>query len=76
MFVSIRTETNALSVIILIKSASLRKRLTFRDATTGYPAKWHLRKELINSVFYPDLGGASDCMKRIFNQSEALPRSG
>ena len=91
IFASIRTETNALSVTILIKSAqqffsfstvyddvqhSLRKRLTFRDATTGYPAKWHLRKELINSVFYPDLGGASDCMKQIFNQSEVLPRSG
>ena len=55
---------------------SLRKRLTFRDATIGYPAKWHLRKELINYVFYPYLGGASDCMKQIFNQSEALTRSG
>ena len=52
-----------------------RKRMTFRDDTTGNPAKRHLRKEQINSVFYPDLGGASDCMKQIFNQSEALPRS-
>ena len=37
---------------------SLRKQPTFRDATTGFPAKWRLRNEYRNSIMmtyrYPD----------------------
>ena len=39
---------------------SLRKQLTFRDATNGFPEKWRPRNEYRNSVLmmrhYPDLG--------------------
>ena len=38
---------------------SLRKQLTFGDATTGFPAKWRFRNERGNSILitrhYPDL---------------------
>ena len=40
----------------------MRKQPTFRDATTGFPAKWRLRNERWNSILvtchYPDLGNA------------------
>ena len=43
---------------------SLRKKPTFCDSTTGFPAKWRLRNERRNSILmtrqYPDLGSASD----------------
>ena len=43
---------------------SLRKQLTFCDATTGFPVKSCPRNERRNSVLitcrYPDLGSASD----------------
>ena len=43
---------------------SLRKQLTFHNATTGFPTKWPLRNECRNSVlimrYYKDLGSASD----------------
>ena len=47
---------------------SLRKQLTFRDATNGFPEKWRQRNEYRNerrySILmmrhYPDLGSASD----------------
>ena len=43
---------------------SLRKQPTFRNATTGFPAKWRLWNERRNSILmtrnYPDLGGAPD----------------
>ena len=45
-------------------NSSLRKRPTFGDATTGFPAKWHLRNDGRNSSLmmhhYPDLGSAFD----------------
>ena len=48
---------------------SLRKQPTFRDATSGFPAKWRLRNEHRNSILmtrnYPDLGSASDWLKQI-----------
>ena len=65
-----------------MQSFSLRKQPRFGDATTGFPAKWHLRKERRNSILmkrhYPDLGSASDWLNQISHaddQSEALPRS-
>ena len=50
---------------------SLRKRLTFGDATTGFPAKWLLRNERRNSILmtrhYPNLGSASDWLCGVGN---------
>ena len=47
----------------------LRKQLIFREATTGFPAKWRLRNERRNSILmtrhYPDLSSASDWLKQI-----------
>ena len=48
---------------------SLSKEPTFRYATTGFPAKWHLENECRNSILmtchYPDLGSASDWLNKI-----------
>ena len=48
---------------------NLRKKPTFGDATTGFPAKWRLRNEGRNSLLmtrhYPDLGSASDWLNQI-----------
>ena len=48
---------------------SLRKQPTFGDATTGFPAKWHLRNERRNSILmtrhYPDLGSVSYWLSQI-----------
>ena len=48
---------------------SLRKQPTFRDPNTGFPAKWRLRNKRRNSMLmtchYPDLGIASDWLKKI-----------
>ena len=45
-------------------SYSLRKQMTFYNATTGFPTKWGLRNECRNSILmihhYPDLSSASD----------------
>ena len=46
-------------------TSSLRKQLTFRNARTGFPEKWHLRikwlqKLHIDDVHYTDLGNTSD----------------
>ena len=50
---------------------SLRKRPTFGDTTTGFPAKWLLRNERRNSILmtrhYPNLGTASDWSCRVGN---------
>ena len=52
---------------------SLRKQLTFRYITTGFPAKWRLRNECRNSILltrhylYPDLSSASDWSCRVGN---------
>ena len=47
---------------------SLRKQPTFRDSTTGFPAKWHLRNERRNSILmtrhYRDQISASDWLCR------------
>ena len=44
-----------------------RKPPTFRDTTTGFPAKWRLRNErryfILMTRHYPDLGSASDWSK-------------
>ena len=49
---------------------SLRKQSTFRDATTGFPAKWR-RDECRNSILmtrhYPDLVSTSDWSCRVEN---------
>ena len=41
----------------------------FRDATTGFPAKWRLRNKRRNSILmtrhYPDLGTVSDWLEQI-----------
>ena len=46
-------------------STDLRKHQTFRNATTGFCAKWSWRNEGRNSMpmtcHYPYLGSASDC---------------
>ena len=58
-----------LSVLLL---SSLRKWLTFGNATTGFPTKWCLRNERRNPILmtchYLDLGSASDwscCMENL-----------
>ena len=60
--------------------SSLRKQPTFGDVSSGFPAKWRLRNERRNSILmtghYLDLGRASDWLKNVFSQSEALPRYG
>ena len=43
----------------------MRKKPTFRDATTGFPAKWRLRKFHADDVHNQDLGSASDWLKQI-----------
>ena len=52
---------------------SLRKQTTFGDATTGFPAKWHLRNERRNSILmtrqHPHLGSASDWSCRVGNST-------
>ena len=49
--------------------ASLRKQLTFDDATIGFPVKWRLRNKHRNSILttchYPDLGSASGWFNQI-----------
>ena len=62
---------------------SLRKQPTFREATTGFLPKWHLRDERRNSAMmtchYPRLGIAFDWLKRISFATQLkriiLPRS-
>ena len=59
------------SIFQQLKKMSLRKQPTFRDATTGFPAKWRQRIECRNSVLmtchYPNLGSASDWPCRVGN---------
>ena len=55
----------------LSEKNSLRKQTKFRDATTGFPAKWLLRNERRNSILMtrhtPDMGSASDWSWRLGN---------
>ena len=48
---------------------SLRKQLTFGNATSGLAAKWRLRNECRNSIlmthYYPDVGSTSDWLNQI-----------
>ena len=52
----------------------MRKKPTFRDATTGFPAKWRLRKFRADEVYNQDLGSASDWLKQIFLETRVLRR--
>ena len=55
---------------------SLRTKLTFHDANTGFPAGNDVCGTSTEMTsHYPDLGSASDLVKQIFNQSGALSRS-
>ena len=72
-----RVSFNSKLVIVFhrtLKVLSLRKQQTYRDATTGFPAKWRLRNERRNSILmtphYPDLGRPFDwsCHVRNFLQ--------
>ena len=60
-----------LHLLKLLLCFRVRKQPTFRDATTGFPAKWRLRNERRNSILmthhYPDLGSASDWSGRVGN---------
>ena len=55
---------------------SLRKQPTFRDTTTGVPAKWRLRNECRNSILmtchYPTLGSASDWLIQISHAARPI----
>ena len=55
---------------------TLRKKPTFRDATTCFPAKWRLRNERRNSILmtrhYPDLGSASDWLNQISHAARPI----
>ena len=66
-----------------VPATKLRKRPTFRYASTGFLKKWLLRKEprncLLMTCHYPDLGSVYDwscCEGNLVSQSEALPRFG
>ena len=52
---------------------SLRKQLTFGDATTGFPAKWCLGNNRRNSILitchYQDLGSAYDWLNQISHEA-------
>ena len=58
---------------------SLRKQLTFCDATTDLPAKRRLRNKRRNSILMTrhrsDLGGASDWLKQIFHAARPIRSS-
>ena len=58
-----------ISVFMVKRHSCLRKQPTFRDATNCFPTKWCLRNERRNSILmtrhYPDLGSASDGLKKI-----------
>ena len=55
---------------------SLSKQLTFGDATTGFPAKCHLRNERRNSMLmmhhHPDLVSASDWLNQISHRAQPI----
>ena len=56
--------------------ASLRKQLTFGDATTGFPSVWRLRKECRNFILmtchYTDLGSAPDWLNQISHAARPI----
>ena len=57
MFTITRQTTSSAHVVLCnipkdVHVPSLRKQLTFYDATTGLPAKWHLRNDCGNSILW------------------------
>ena len=58
------------------EKGSLRKQLTFGDATTGFPAKWSLRNERRNSILmtrhFPELGSVSDWLNQISHAARPI----
>ena len=67
--------TSLYNHVILIW-CSLRKQPTFRDASTGFPAKWRLRNERRDSIlitrYYPDVGSVSDWSWRVRNLPQPI----
>ena len=59
-----------------IKMRSLRKQLTFGDASTGFPAKRRLRNECRNNILMachkPDLGSVSDWLNQISHAARPI----
>ena len=55
---------------------SLRKQPAYGDTTTGFPEKWRLTNERINSIVtmrhYLDLGSASDWLKQISHAARPI----
>ena len=69
----------SLSILFGIKFLSLRKQVTFGNATTGFSAKWCLRNEHRNFILitrhYPDLGSASDWLNQISQAARQIRRT-
>ena len=69
----------SLSILFGIKFLSLRKQVTFGNATTGFPAKWCLRNKHRNFILitrhYPDLGSASDWLNQISQAARQIRRT-
>ena len=70
------SKTRWWSFLSLWYICSLRKQLTFGDATTGFPAKWRLRNERRNSILmtrhYSDLGSASHWLNQISHAARPI----
>ena len=64
----------ALAHVPKVQKSILRKKPTFRDATTGFPRKWSLRKFRADDVYNQDLGSASDWLKQISLETRVLRR--
>ena len=69
----------SLSILFGIKFLSLRKQVTFGNATTGFLARWCLRNEHRNFILitrhYPDLGSASDWLNQISQAARQIRRT-
>ena len=65
-----------LNLIIGSLLISLRRQVTFGNATTGFPAKWCLRNERRNSILitchYPDQGSVSDWFNQISHAARTI----
>ena len=64
----------ALAHAAKVQKSILRKKPTFRDATTSFPAKLRLRKFHTDDVHNQDLGSASDWLKQISLETWVLRR--
>ena len=60
----------------IYSSSNLRKKPTFGDAITGFPAKWRLRNQRSNSILmtrhYPDLDSASAWLNQISHPARLI----